>query len=182
MDCRHKNKHGLTPKQAMAVEHYVLHGCMSGAYRQAYSVANMQPATVNRRAIELFDSPPVAARVQQIREENNRACQLAREEALAILTRIARGKVAPYLEADGSVDVRKVKEFGGPDVEAVEEYVSGKALSRKLKIRDPIRAIERIAHMCGWDKQGPLVADGIIINLNMGGDECPATADEQRTS
>ena len=44
-------------------------------------------------------------------------------------------------------------------------------LSRKLKIRDPIRAIERIAHMCGWDKQGPLVSEGVSIYLHMGDDE-----------
>ena len=63
MSGRHKDKHGLTPRQAMAVEHYVLHGCMSDAYRHAYSTANMQPATVNRRAIDLFSVPQVAARV-----------------------------------------------------------------------------------------------------------------------
>jgi len=170
MDCRHKNKHGLTPKQAMAVEHYVLHGSMSSAYRQAYSVANMQPATVNRRAIELFATPHVAARVQALREEMAAQCALTRQEALHILTQIARGKLSNYLDENGDIDLQRVKALGGPDIEAVEKSDLMRGMARKLKVRSQIQAIERIAHMCGWDKQGPLVADGVIINLNLGGD------------
>ncbi len=66
---RHRDENGLTPKQRAAVEHYVLHGCMSDAYRHAYETKNMQTATVNRKASELFEAPHVAARVQALREE-----------------------------------------------------------------------------------------------------------------
>ncbi|MFO8006980.1 MAG: terminase small subunit, partial [Candidatus Brocadiia bacterium] len=148
MDSRHKDKHGLTPKQAMAVEHYILHGCMSDAYRHAYSTANMKPATVNRRAIELFAKPHVASRVQALREENDRLCQLTRKEALAILARIARGELSQYLDKEGHIRPELIHQ-GGPELESYTEkqhVQSGDedmiVLSRKLKIRDPIRAIK----------------------------------------
>ena len=82
-----------------------------------------------------------------------------------------------YLDEHGHIRPELVQE-GGPDVEAYSENQSVRGgddgdmivLSRKLKIRDPIRAIERIAHMCGWDKQGPIVAEGVSIYLHMGDD------------
>jgi hypothetical protein len=175
MDSRHKDEHGLTPKQAMAVEHYILHGCMSDAYRHAYSTANMKPATINRRAIELFAKPHVTARVQALREQNNRISELSRKEALAILARIARGELSQYLDHEGHIRPELVQQ-GGPELESyAERRRVGPGdedmilLSRKLKIRDPIRAIERLAHMCGWDHQGPIQAEDVNIHLNIGG-------------
>jgi len=111
----------------MAVEHYVLHGGMSGAYRHAYSTANMQPATANRRAIELFDRPQVAARVVAPREESDLLSQLSREKALAILARIARGELPAYLDESGGIDTEEIRDQGGPDVEAVEEPTGGRS-------------------------------------------------------
>jgi len=106
--------------------------------------------------------------VAELREEAARACALTREQALDILARIARGEVARYLDEHGRVDPRAVKATGGPDVEAVEQYDGPESQTRKVKIRSPVQAIERLARMCGWDKQGPLDGQGITINLNIG--------------
>ena len=147
MVTRHKDEHGLTPKQAMAVEHYVMHGCMSDAYRAAGYSTRGKPATVNRKAIALFDLPHVAARVQELREENAERCALTREEALQILARCARGEEPSEIK---------------------ETYRNGK-VQRIIRARRPIEAIARIARMCGWDKQGPIEAEGVAIYLNIGG-------------
>ncbi len=108
---------------------------------------------------------PLAA----IREETAARGILTRQEALEILTRIARGKLSTYLDDDGHVDPRKVKALGGPEIQSFETIDREGAVSCRLQLHDPIRAIELIARICGWDKQGPLVADGSIINLNLGG-------------
>jgi len=125
---RHRDEHGLTPRQAMAAEHYVLHGSMSAAYRHAYSTSNMQPATVNRKAIDLFRVPAVARRVEQLRAEAEERATITRDEALALLAVIARGKQSAVA----------------------------------------VRAIDRLAKMCGWDKQAVLGDDRVTITLNLG--------------
>ena len=123
--------------------------CRAWPYRHAYSAADMQPTTVYRRAIELFATPHVAARVQALREEMAARCILTRKEALEILTRIARGKLSTYLDDDGHVDPRKVKALGGPDIQSFETIDREGAVSCRLQLHDPIRAIELIARMCG---------------------------------
>ena len=38
-----------------------------------------------------------------------------------------------------------------------------------IKLRDPIRAIERLAKMLGWDAPDKLEVAGVTFNLNLGG-------------
>jgi len=170
-----RDKYGLTPKQAKAVEHYVVSGNMSEAYRSAYACENMKPNTISRNAFELFQRPNVAARVLALREEMDKASELSRSEALQILTRIARGELGKYLDEEGHIRPERLS-TSGPDLESYSEDqgMTGSGdeamitLSRKLKVRNPIQAIERIAKMCGWDKQRDFEAEGITINIDVG--------------
>ena len=165
-----QNMRGLTARQERAVQHFVTCGDMTAAYRAAGYSTRGKPATITRMAFRLFELPHVAARVQELREENAERCALTREEALAIGTRIARGALPTYLDETGHIVPAKVKALGGPDIEAFEE-VHGKdgMLRRTLRLRNPIEAIARLSRMCGWDKQGSLEAEGVVINLNIGG-------------
>jgi len=136
--------------------------------RHAYRAATMQPRTGDRRAISFFVRRQVAARVQALRKERAVHCILTRQEALEILTRIARSELSTYLDDDGHVDPRKVKALGGPDIQSYEITDRGGAVSCKLQLHDPIRAKELIARMCGWDNQADIAAEGITIALTMG--------------
>lgn len=112
--------------------------------------------------------PVVAARVQALREEMAAHCTLTRQEALEILTRIARGELSTYLDDDGHVDPRKVKALGGPDIQSLETSDREGAVRCRLRLRDPIRAIDLIARMCGWYRQSLLAGEGITITINTG--------------
>jgi len=63
----------LTPKQ----QHFcraVASGCtMSDAYREAYSVGNMKPATINREAHTLMSNPKITTRVEMLQRAKDRA-------------------------------------------------------------------------------------------------------------
>jgi hypothetical protein len=64
-----------------------------------------------------------------------------------ILARAARGELPTYIE---------------------EVWDGQGQVCRTVKARHPIEAIQRVARMCGWDKQAPGEAEGITINLNIG--------------
>mgnify|MGYP003332725134 CR=1 FL=1 len=46
---------------------------MSDAYREAYNTENMKPATVHREAHALMANPKIAARVQRLLKQRDRA-------------------------------------------------------------------------------------------------------------
>lgn len=63
----------LTPKQL----HFcraVVSGCtMSGAYRAAYNVSNMKPASINREASVLMSNPMITTRVEALQRAKDRS-------------------------------------------------------------------------------------------------------------
>lgn len=103
-----QNTAGLTPMQEAAVQHFIDLGDMTAAYRAAGYSTRGKPATINRNAYALFSKPHVAARVQELRDQAAQHCALQRDEGLAILARIARGELTPYLDEHGRRDARKV--------------------------------------------------------------------------
>lgn len=58
----------LTVKQESFCRVYLETGNASEAYRQSYEASGMQPATINRAAKEMIDTPKIAARLTELRE------------------------------------------------------------------------------------------------------------------
>jgi len=157
----------LTPKQHAAVEHYLANGDMTAAYRHAYACNGRSKQAIYNYASQLFALPHVAAEIKRLRAETEKAGILSRQEALDILTRIAQGQLPAYLGDDGEIDPSTLK-AGGPDLEQISTTPGEHGVARRIKVRSPIKAIERIAKMCGWDQRTGIEAEGITINLNMG--------------
>ena len=66
---RKPQKQDLTLKQEKACRKFIELSDMSAAYRFAYNTGNMLPATINRKAKELFDLGKITARVNFLRAE-----------------------------------------------------------------------------------------------------------------
>ena len=65
--------HDLMLKQEAACWAYVETGDKSEAYRRAYNIANMKPATVYRLAKRLFDQAKIGTRVEALQAKHRRA-------------------------------------------------------------------------------------------------------------
>ena len=161
---------GLTVKQQRAVEKFVATGSMIEAYRCAYACEQMSPKCLYARAKELFENPRVAARVRALRQQSMDAAVLDRQEALAILSDIARGQISNYLDDDGAIDPRAIKAMGGPDIERLELHTAQGRQKALLRLRDPIRAIDRIARLEGWDEPERLGVGQVTISIDTGSD------------
>lgn len=59
---------GLTLKQAMFTQQFMLHGNATLAYERAFNTKNMKRATITREAHELKKNPKVAARIVELVE------------------------------------------------------------------------------------------------------------------
>ena len=58
----------ITAKQEKAAQAFIETGCKTTAYREAYNAGKMKPATINRRAFELFETDMVTARVEELQK------------------------------------------------------------------------------------------------------------------
>ena len=79
-------------------------------------------------------------------------------EAKARLTRIARADIGDYLDANGEIDPDLLNDF---DTAAIAELTPTKT-GIKVKLHNPMQALEKLAKMQGWDQQG---GGDITINL-----------------
>jgi len=155
----------LTPKQEAFCQAMVVSDNASEAYRAAYSTKG---GSVSPNASRLLALPHVAARVQELRDRAADKAVAERREALVELTRIARGRLGNYLREDGTIDVAKLAD-AGPEVESFQLVDTEHGQRASIKLRDPIRAIERLAKMLGWDQPDKLEVAGVTLNLNLGG-------------
>jgi phage terminase small subunit len=91
----------LTQKQEAFCCAYIETGNASEAYRRAYDAAQMLPATVNRKAVDLMDDAKIAARLKELRQPAVEKAQITLESHLAELAslRDAARKVRDYSAA-----------------------------------------------------------------------------------
>lgn len=160
----------LTQKQRVAAEARVKGATMADAYRKAYSTENMTEDSVRAKGCALFNKSHVAAYLETLQEHAEQEAIMDRKEALKVLSEIGRGGLHNYLDENGSPDPKKLGKPGRDLLEA-EMRADDNGVTRKVKARDPVKAIERLAKMQGWDSADKLEVEGIQFQLNMGGEQ-----------
>jgi phage terminase small subunit len=83
------NEPKLTPKQNAFVLAYLETGNATEAYRRAYDVGNMLPATVGRRAVDLMKHSTIRAVIDRAQQQARDAAIIDRAGLLSLLTDIA---------------------------------------------------------------------------------------------
>ena len=166
----HTSGNGLTAKQQAAADHFIVHGDVGAAYRSAYSTGRMKDTTIAARATEVFKHPKVVAYVDAAKKAATSKAVMTRQEALEILSEIGRGKLSDFINENGEIDKEAVSKAGY----SLEEFsiAAGKyGDNKKVKVRNPIQAIERLSKMLGWDKQAELDIGGVTFHINLKGEE-----------
>ena len=155
----------LTPKQETFCRAMLTAESSAEAYRRAGYGAKARDVSAN--ASRLLAQPHVASRLRQLRDAAASDEVMELHEALVSLTMIARGRLSDYLREDGSVDITKVAD-GGPEIEDFQVVGTGQTQSARLKMRDPVKAIERLARLCGWDRRDGDEGPKFVFTFNVG--------------
>lgn len=140
---------------------------MVDAYKSAYSTDKLTYNSVYVKASRLFSKPHVRAYLQTLQEHAEKAAIMDRTEALKVLSAIGRGGLHHYVDEFGNPDPAKIGQ-PGPDLQEAEVRFEKDGEMRKIKVRDPVKAIERLAKMQAWDQQSEFDAQGVTFNLNIG--------------
>ncbi|WFE85003.1 terminase small subunit [Parabacteroides chongii] len=145
----------LTIKQENFCNYYLECGNASEAYRRAYSCSKMKDESVNSRAYELLKRSEIAARVKHLQKELRDRSDLNKDEAVGILTNIARANVVDMLEIRRTANFRVflIKDLSKLPVSFQLAIQSVKSTDKgfEVKMYSKIDALDRLSKMMGWD-------------------------------
>lgn len=93
----------LTPKQEKACRAFVQLSDMSAAYRVAYNTKKMKPATINRKAFELFALGKIGARVEELRANLAKRNDITEDRVLQEYAKLAFLDPRKFFNKDGDL-------------------------------------------------------------------------------
>lgn len=70
----------LTDKEEAFSRQYLVCRCKSDAYKYAYSVDNMKPESIRRKAVEIYSRPRVFNRIMELQEESNKRIEITTDK------------------------------------------------------------------------------------------------------
>lgn len=140
-------------QQAFVTEYLTGVSAAQAAVRAGYSTR-----AAKQQAHRLLSMAAVAARLTELQRQAADAAVMSHREALETLTRIARARLADFLDRRGRISLARIRGATQELAELVEETMPDGRVRRKIKLRDPVQAIERLSRLMGWDK--PLRVEG----------------------
>lgn len=163
----------LTIKQEKFCNYYLECGNASEAYRRAYSCEKMKSETINIKASELLNSGKVSVRVKELQAALQSRSDLNKDEAVNILTNIARANVVDMLEIKRTKEYRifLVKDLTRLPISFQLAIQSVKSTDKgfEVKMYSKIDALDRLSKMMGWDapEKKDITSNGNPINTGI---------------
>ncbi len=151
-----------TLKQEKAIQHYLINGDKTAAYRDAYSTSRMKPATINRIAKRLFDLPKICTRIEQEHKDTYKRNHATIDEALSILADNLRTDPSLIFNADGTI--KKMADIPKEIRLAISGFrlKDGKIIEIKFNSKSSFMDMT-LKHLGGYEKDNKQQQDNITI-------------------
>ena len=149
------------------------------AYVAAYNPKIQTLSAVASNASHVLKRPCVQAYLRKLYKKAEKAAVMDRAEALKVLSNIGRAKLIDYIDEDGNIR-GEVLEQSAQDLQKLKvrksetHHDNGSVTYTKeseIQLRDPVKAIERIAKMQDWDADKGIQLDNISFHLDLGLDD-----------
>lgn len=93
----------LTEKEEKACQQFLITGCKSEAYKNAYNCQKMKPATINVKASQLFAKDKITVRVKELQAERLKETKVDANYVLKRLIEIDEMDVVDILDDSGHI-------------------------------------------------------------------------------
>ncbi|MBO5029820.1 MAG: terminase small subunit [Muribaculaceae bacterium] len=143
----------LTEKQEKFCQYYIDTGNASEAYRMSYDTSKMQPATINRSAIELRDNPKIAARLDEIRAERAAASAVERKTVEKVLMDIITSSPNDLYTEDpksGKIKMKSPNQLPQRVGNALKKIKNNRGVV-EYEFNSKIEAARLLGSWNGWD-------------------------------
>ena len=145
----------LTIKQEKFCNYYLETGNASEAYRRAFSCSRMKEKTIWEKASVLLLKDKVRARIEQLRVELQRRSDITKDEAVRILSDIARANIVDTLSVSKSKDFTTIliDDITKLPLSTQHAILSVKSNEKgyEIKLYNKIEAIDKLSKLLGWD-------------------------------
>jgi len=159
-----------TPRQEKAIQHYLINGDKTAAYRHAYSTTRMKPATINRIAKRLFDLPKICTRIEQEQKATFDRNKATIDEVLSIMADSLRVDPAEMINEDGSLkkisQMPKSARMAIAAIEVNELRIGGESVGeiKKVKLNSRTQVMDMfMKHLGGYEKDNKQQQSNITI-------------------
>ncbi|MBN2643008.1 MAG: terminase small subunit [Victivallales bacterium] len=151
----------LNPKQRAFILAYIdLKNATKAAAAAGYS-----ERTAKVQGSRLLSNPRVRPALVELQDYLFRRQVMGKNEALSILSKMARARLSDYLNDDGSISLRKLKR-SGVELQELSKTCGEDWETTKVKLRDPRQAIETLSKMLGWFEPEK-TEEELTININI---------------
>ncbi|MDT8364302.1 MAG: terminase small subunit [Nitrosomonas sp.] len=143
-------KDGLTPLEESLCQAYLISKDKSEALRKSkYKTNGWSPASINRKAKELFDKVKIASRVAELLEKRSERTNIGADYVLRRLAEIDQMDAMDILDSDGNIKpLRDWPKSWRTTISGLDlhEIMSGdtETVIRKIKWPDKIKNLELI--------------------------------------
>lgn len=113
--------------------------------------AGYSPKTAESRALQLMSKRSVQERIKAFREAGWNEFVMPKPEALYRLSQAARFSPTEFMDENGRIDLKKLKESGVIVSEITVDYNEGEVSRVRIK-GDQYKAIQELAKILGWNE------------------------------
>jgi len=171
-----------TAMQQNAINHFIVNGDKSAAYRHAYSTKNMKVESVHRNAIALFKLPKIAKIVEAVRVKASDDAQIDAAWVLKRVSMLADFNIKKFLVFKKGVALYDFSKATDDDWYCIQEISidqigvseDGLYLVDKIKLKavDKLRALDQVGkHVSVQAWKEELALAGVVTTVNMSADE-----------
>jgi len=171
-----------TAKQQNAINHFIVNGDKSAAYRHAYNTKKMKVESVHRNAVALFKLPHIAEIVGAARAKASDDAQIDAAWVLKRVAMLADFNINKFLVFKKGIALYDFSKATDDDwyciseitIDQIGESENGLYLVDKIKLKavDKLRALDQVGkHVSvqAWKEQ--LALAGVVTTVSMNADE-----------
>ena len=143
----------LTEQQKAFVSAYVGDAGFNGA--EAARLSGYSQPNAKRCASRLLKVPGIRAAIEAVQDQLHEEGVMTYEEACLKLSDMARANLTDYVDEHCNIELYEGHPAGLLEATVRHEDNGDKAPDAtitKIKVHNPIAAIERLAKLCGWDR------------------------------
>jgi len=134
----------------------------TGNAAEAARRAGYSQRVARQQGADLLSKPDVQAAIAKARARAEEQGILNLVEAKRILSRIARARLGAFIEPDSSIAIERVRK-AAQEIGEFEVSDTDAGRRRRIKLRDPVAAIERLARLSGWDAPERHQIEGAVL-------------------
>ena len=151
-----------TANQESNTRQYLVARCKVSAYKYAYNCSNMNPNSIRKKAVDVYNTPRVYARIMELQEESNKRIEITTDKISQGIAKLAFTDLPGIANLNSGI--LTISDFNNLSP-------AQRSSIKKFKVKTEMRLINKVQMQCEfvevemYDKHAALVSLGKINGM-----------------